>query len=93
MNSRVGLLDLPLSSMRPVLELLQQENKLGVNQAHSREYVFYCTFQMELYAYQTIGESHACCLLVTMTMMVYSDAVRSRARRVLCDCLVVPRRH
>jgi|EP01046_Picozoa_sp_COSAG06_P010800 hypothetical protein len=57
MNSRVGLLDLPLSSMRPVLELLQQENKLGVNQAHSREYVFYCTFQMELYAYQTIGES------------------------------------
>jgi hypothetical protein len=59
MSANVGLLDLPLSSTRPFLQLLQEKGKLGVTQAFNRDYVLYTTFQMELHAYQTTASDRA----------------------------------
>ena len=39
MNANVGLLDLPLSSTRSFLQLLQEQGKLGVTQAFNRDFV------------------------------------------------------
>ena len=52
-RSQVGLLDLPYSSLRKMLRLLQNRGILDVNDAFSRDFVLYASFQMELHAFRT----------------------------------------
>ena len=49
-RSQVGLLDLPYSSLRKMLRLLQNRGILDVNDAFSRNFVVNASFQMELHA-------------------------------------------
>ena len=51
-KSQVGLLDLPYSSLRKLLRLLQNRGILDVNDAFSRNFVLYASLQMELHAYR-----------------------------------------
>ena len=52
-KANVGLLDMPFSSVRSLIHLLQHKHALGVTQAFSREYNLWVTFQFEMYTYQT----------------------------------------
>ena len=53
LKANVGLLDMPFSSVRSLIHLLQHKHALGVTQAFSREYNLWVTFQFEMYTYQT----------------------------------------
>ena len=54
-RSSIGLLDLPFSSLRSLLVLLQRKSVLGVTNAYGREYLLYMSFQAEIYCYQSSG--------------------------------------
>ena len=53
MQAVIGLIDLPVSSLRAFFSGLQKQGVLGMSDSHDREYLLYATFQRELYAYQT----------------------------------------
>eukprot|EP01043_Picozoa_sp_COSAG02_P004836 COSAG02_NODE_128_length_34833_cov_44.465221_28_plen_252_part_00 len=58
-RSQVGLLDIPYSSLRKMLRLLQNRGILDVNDAFSRSFVLYASFQMEMHAYRTAATDAA----------------------------------
>eukprot|EP01043_Picozoa_sp_COSAG02_P022057 COSAG02_NODE_1135_length_14342_cov_6.114091_3_plen_249_part_00 len=58
-RSQIGLLDIPYSSLRKMLRLLQNRGILDVNDAFSRDFVLYVSFQMELHAYRTTATDAA----------------------------------
>ena len=53
LKANVGLLDMPFSSVRTMLHMLQHKQAMGVTQAFSREYALWVTFQLEIYTFQT----------------------------------------
>jgi hypothetical protein len=53
LKANIGLLDMPFSSIRTMLHMLQHKHAMGVTQAFSREYNLWVTFQLEIYTFQT----------------------------------------